>query len=518
MADKSNPYGAKSARKGIKNQLLARIIQAGAGFLIALITVRVMSIPDYASYVTVIAAGTVLGSLSMFGLDRAAFRYVPEGRLAAHPLDLTRMVDRLRQARLGLMILFGIGIAATWRWIGPMFQLDSAALLVPVLAFGVVHAMGQFSSIILQSLMLQRAIRDATTITWMTRLAVLVAVVLVLKSLTAALAIWITIGSEALGLAWMAIKTRRHLKVLSAAESDKALGAWPQDWHRIRVFALQNYAMGQSSSAAKPKVQTLIAAAFLPQESVAAFGFFRNLSDQFARLLPFHMLRTVIEPVLIGRYQATKDFGQMNSVVSAILKTNLLVSLPIAVWLSLAGAPAVSLLTGGKFMDSVWVLALLLLSLVPTTQRTLQVICVNAIDRSVVLIPATIVASLVTIGLVWSQIPRFGLIALVLSDFVYALAFSSLIVRAMRGGGFAYRTDWVGLGKMYAVAAICAIGAIATMHAVSRIPSVWTSIAFAIAILLAFLVGNWVVRPFTDAERAVIQRVSPVQKLPFLGR
>jgi len=515
MADKSNPYGAKSARKGIKNQLLARVIQAGAGFLIALITVRVMSIPDYAIYVTVIAAGTVLGSLSMFGLDRAAFRYVPEGRLNAHPHDLTRMVDRLRQARLGLMILFGICIAAGWRWIGPMFQLNSASLLMPVLAFGVVHAMGQFSGIILQSLMLQRAIRDATSITWMTRLAILVGVVIVLKSLTATMAIWITVGSEALGLSWMAVMTRRHLKALAGQESERVRGAWPENWSRIRVFALQNYAMGQSSSAAKPKVQTLIAAALLPQEAVAAFGFFRQLSDQFARLLPFHMLRTVIEPLLIGRYQATKDFGQMNAVVSAILKTNLLVSLPVAVWLWLAGAPAVSLLTGGKFMDSAWVLALLLLSLVPTTQRTLQVICVNAIDRSAALIPATVVASLTTIGLAWSQIPKFGLIALVLSDFVYALFFSIFIVRAMRSRGYPYRTDWAGLSRIYAIAAALAGIVILINVMFGHVSSPWPSIAAGLAMAGVFFGICAIWKPFTAEERDILRRVLPVRWFPF---
>jgi O-antigen/teichoic acid export membrane protein len=515
MADKSNPYGAKSARKGIKNQLLARIVQAGAGFLIALITVRVMSIPDYASYVTVIAAGTVLGSLSMFGLDRAAFRYVPEARLAANPLNLKRMVDRLRQARLGLMILFGIGIAATWRWIGPMFELDSVSMLVPVLAFGVVHAMGQFSGIILQSLMLQRAIRDATSITWITRLAVLVIVVLFLKPLTALVAIWITIGSEALGLAWMAAKTRRHLQELVAADNVLAQGSWLPDWKRIRTFAVQNYLMGQSAMAAQPKLQTLVAAALLPQEAVAAFGFFRHLSDQFARVLPFHMFRTVIEPVLIGRYQATKDFGQLNTVVSAILKINLLVSLPVAVWLWLAGAPLVSLLTGGKFTDYVWILALLVLSLVPTTQRTLQVIAVNAVDRSASLIPATIVASVVTLVAVWSQIPRVGLLALALSDIVFAAFFGVVVVRLMRRAGYMYRPDWRSLIKMYVLATGVALAVGMLLQLPGPLPGIWKSIGLGLTTGLLFLVGNYVWKPFTDPERDVLRRILPVRWFPF---
>lgn len=515
MADKPKLYGAKSARRGIKNQLLARVIQAGAGFLIALITVRVMSVADYATYVTVIAAGTVLGSLSMFGLDRAAFRFVPEGRLAAHPLDLARMIDRLRQARLGLMILFGIVVAAGWRWIGPLLQLHSSALLAPVLAFGVVHAMGQFSSIILQSLMRQRVIRDATTITWMTRLAVLASVALIFKSLTAATAIWITVGSEALGLAWMALQTYRHLRALKSTDAGRALGAWVPDWKRIRKFAVQNYLMGQSAMTAQPKVQMLVAAALLPHEAVAAFGFFRQLSDQFARLLPFHMFRTVIEPVLIGRYQATKDFEQLNAVASAILKVNLLVSIPIAVWLWLAGAPVVSLLTGGKFIEYAWILALLVLSLVPTTQRTLQVIAVNAVDRSAALIPATIVASLVTLAAVWSQIPRFGLVALALSDMVFAAVFGFVLVRLMRRDGYMYRADWVSLAKMYILAVVVASVMAQSIKTLGAVPALWRSIGVGLATGALFVLGNALWKPFSGSERDILKRILPFKWFPF---
>lgn len=510
-----NPYGARSARRGIRNQLAARIIQAGASFAVMLITIRQLTVGEYAFYVTAVAAGTVLGSVSLFGMDRVAFRYIPEGRLSAHPGDLARLLDRLRQLRLALVVGVSLVVAAAWKWIGPLFELHDFRALWPVLCYSIVHAMSQYSAVVMQSLMLQRDLRNATTITWSARFMTLLIVVAVVDMFTALWALWITIASEALGLFWMATKTHGHVVELRTQPSDVPSGVWPRTWSEIYRFGGQNLAMGQLSLAIKPKIQLLVAAALLPKEAVAAFGFFRSLSDQFARLLPFHMFRTIIEPIMMGRFRSTGDFSQQNTIASAILKTGLLLSLPVSVWAFLAGKPVVSMITSGKFVGETWMFGLLVLSLVPTIQRTLHGIIANAADLSAALIPAAVIGSLATVLLAWSWAPLVGAVAIVVSDIVFAAVFGFVVVRALRGNGLSYSVDWGAVVRMYALA-ILAAGVAGALHVVvgDGEPLLW-SIGAALVIGLIVLGGNLVWRPFTAAERELLSRVVPRRLMIF---
>ena len=227
------------------------------------------------------------------------------------------------------------------------------------------------------------------------------------------------------------------------------------------------------------------------------------------------MFRTIIEPIMMGRFRSTGDFSQQNTIASAILKTGLLLSLPVSVWAFLAGKPVVSMITSGKFVGETWMFGLLVLSLVPTIQRTLHGIIANAADLSASLIPAAVISSLATVLLAWSWAPVVGAVAIVVSDIVFAAVFGFVVVRALRRNGLSYSVDWRSVARMYALA-ILAAGVTGVLHMVvgERMPLLW-SIGAALVIGVIVLGGNLVWRPFTPAERDLLSRVVPRRLMIF---
>jgi O-antigen/teichoic acid export membrane protein len=516
MAER-DPYQSKHVRRGMRQFISGRLIQAVASLAVMLIMVRVMSVGEYALYITATALATFLGTVSIMGLDRVLTRYVPEGRLKATPARLIRFINTMNGLRLAAVGVIVLVVALGWPHLASWINLPARGLILPVLLFAVVHAFVQFQGIVMQSLMLQAALRNATTAIWLLRIVLLLGVLWAIPPLDALLALWLTVVSEAAGWLWMAGATLRHYADLRrSTESDAARDAsWPGTPREILRFGWHNYLMGQASFPAQPRVQQLVAAAFFPPPVVAAFGFFRNLSVQLRGYLPFQLMKNLAEPVMIGRYVQTQDFSQLNAMTTAMLKMNILLIAPLAAWLAVAGGPAIALLTGGKFADLAWLLGVLVVSLVISSQVTLLVIAANAIGLSNRLPAATITASICTVLLLWTQIPVFGIAALALSDMVFGLVTILLVVRSMKRAGYPYR---FGAGSLLRMAALAFLVAGLGWGVTKFWPdhsSVLAAVVGGFVMVSLYWALNIVWKPFNERERVLLRKIAGRLPVPF---
>lgn len=516
MNDRQAPYGPKALRRGISYQMSARIIQAVLGLVVMVVVVRTMSVGEYALYVTATAAGVTLGQFSLLGLDRVAFRYLPEGRLLATVRDLSRFLSKLGIARLAVVTLLTVATAVCWPWVASVLNVTESALWW-VLVYAPVHAAYQYSEVVAQSLMLQRSIRNAASALWISRALALTLWIASTGSLHASEAVWINIASESIGLLMILWSTSSHLKNLHKTSRDDPRSPWRPVWSSVAMFAAQNYLMSQLSLGCKPKIQILVASALLPVESVAAFAFFRNFADKLSKLLPFNLLRTLIEPTMIGRYRESGDFLKVNAAISLILKANLIVALPLAAWLWLAGEPVVSLLTGGKFSELSWIAALLVLWLVTSTQRTLLVIMANAVDLSRALIAASLVGTLATVLLAWMSVPLLGVAALACSDVVFAIGFGLVVVRAARQAGLTYRVAWCQLFRIYGVGISVVSATWAVLVYSGLVVDIRSSVVIGLLIAAVFAAGVIIVRPLSSDEQAMLSRIFPAKYVRRFG-
>jgi O-antigen/teichoic acid export membrane protein len=503
-----DPYQGRNVRRGIRQFLSGKLIQAVASVMVMLITVRVMEVAQYALYITALSLAIFLGTVSILGLDRVLTRYVPEGRLKATPAQLIRFIGQVRGLRLLAVGGVTLSVGLVWPYLAPRLQLPPAGLTLPVLAYSVVHAFDQVQRIVLQSLMLQAALRNAIAFTWMLRLTLLSVVIVANIPLNAELAIWITLVSEAAGWLWMVLATGKHYVALRRALPGATASnvVWPGDMRAILRFGWDNYLMGQASFPSQARVQQLLVAAYFPLPIVAAFGFFRNLSEQLRSYLPLQLMKNLAEPVMYSRYVRTQDFSQLNAMTSALLKVNILLIAPLTAWLFVGAEPAIGLLTGGKFADQVWVLAVLVASQVSSSQVTLLVIAANATGTSRRLPVATISASICTVLLLWTQISTIGILAIALSDFVFGLVTVGITVAGMRREGYRYEFDALVLVRMTMFAVLVA-GLFMLARKFWPDPGgLFGSVSAGVAIAAVYWALNIAWNPFGTQERELLSK------------
>jgi O-antigen/teichoic acid export membrane protein len=516
MAER-DPYQSKHVRRGVRQFISGRLIQAGASVGVMLITVRVMSIGEYALYITATALATFLGGVSILGLDRVLTRYVPEGRLKATSAQLIRFINKMNGLRL--LAVGGLALAAAlgWPYLAPQVNLPVAGLTLPVLLFAIVHAFVLFQGIVMQSLMLQAGLRNATTATWLLRIALLLGAVYAMPPLDAELAVWITLISETVGWLWMVITTGKHYVALRhGPQGDEPRdAAWPGKTREILRFGWHNYLMGQASFPAQARVQQLVVAVFFPLPVVAGFGFFRNLSEQIRNYLPFQLMKNLAEPVMIGRYVQTQDFPLLNVMTTALLKVNILLIAPLAAWLWVAAGPAIALLTDGKFADQAWLLGVLVVSQIVSSQVTLLVIASNAIGHSHRLPAATITASICTVLLLWTQIPVLGIAALALSDMVFGAVTVFMVVRSMRRVGYRYRFGGEALLRMAVIAMLVAGLGWLVMRGWTGHETALAAVITGFVMLVLYWGLNMVWKPFNEKERELLKKITGRAPMPF---
>jgi O-antigen/teichoic acid export membrane protein len=258
----------------------------------------------------------------------------------------------------------------------------------------------------------------------------------------------------------------------------------------------------------------LAAAAVLPTEMVAAFGFYRNLADQLGRLLPFNMFRSLLEPVLIGRYLASNDLSALAQSRRLLLKLNLMAGLPLVAIVFTVADPLMAVVTDGRYVAELWMLPLLLLGAVANAQKTLSVVSANATDLSAWLTPAALAGSASVLAL-WLAHGVLGPVVLCVSDLVFCAVFSATVAWVLaRYRGSVSGWHLGGLAKM-SLALLLALVMGWMLNRSVELERSWASAAASLFVGLGFFTAAFILKPFSDRERASLNSIYPRLKWPF---
>lgn len=273
--------------------------------------------------------------------------------------------------------------------------------------------------------------------------------------------------------------------------------------------------MGQASFPSQARVQQLVASVFLPVPIVAAFGFFRNLSEQIRNYLPLQMMKNLAEPVMFVRYIQTKDFGLLNGMASALLKLNLLVIAPLSIWFCVASEPVIKVVTNGKFSDLSWALGVLVFSQAISSQVTLLNVVSNAAGTSSKLPRATITASTCTVLILWTQIPSAGVLAIILSDAFFCSLVVFMIASSLKAVGFHYKFDARSLGQMLLLCIPTSlVGLIVMKYSPVQFELV-ISVFAGVLIFGGYWLLNIIWKPLNPPERQLLRKISGRLPVPF---
>jgi len=447
----SSPYSDVEFKRGIVHFFIGKATSALLAVGILFWLVRLLSVDEYGSYVT-LQAGVGLGlAIMSFGLPWAAARYVPEFRLYANGKQLARLVWQII-ALAGLFSVSGallLYIVMPWLlgFLNLSQQTDVARLYLLVFVLDGLR------------LNIQDCILDPLLQQGRSQISLIARNLTLLLCLSAVLA---TQGAVHLHHVVLAEMTGSFLSVvlslhgavryLQAHRNLNGKSDWqPSHWSEMWLTARHMYFSYLVTLIYGPWVFVFLTQRFLGVEATALFGFLTNLYAQVYRYLPATLLFSLIRPKLVASYIGEGGMAQLTRNANLVGKISLFILMPLLVCVWLTGNELVSLLSGGKFTQAGYYLGCMLLGLIPLSQRQTLETVVVASGHGNLCFRCSALGILVLPLAYWLFESGQGLWSPILAMITSQTIFNVTLIIAM-GASTSYRPDAVGLFKLVAAA------------------------------------------------------------------
>ena len=496
-------YDAKRVRKSLGHFLIGKGLTAIASFSVALIVVQNLSVSDYSGLTALSGLLILMMCLTSGGLERVIPRYFPQLREASAESELKLFCRNLFVIRLGLLVS---GIAIMVLLARPIFDWlnlnNSSSLLVSFSLYCLSYGLYTHLMRSLQALLLQKQATFGQAIDSYSKLAGVIVWVYFLDSLSLTEAVYIYTATSTLGAFYMLLALRSHLIIFSTDTKTSAGNVL--DYNNVKALGWQNYLQLIAGWHASASAAKIVGVHFLTGGGAAVLGFSFAMMQVIRRYLPATLLLGLIEPAVIAKYTEKRDFSILNRHVSSVLKFNLVALMPATIWFYLAGDPIVSLLTGGKYLDSTWVISCLLVLLMMESHRlVLQLVC-NAIEHSELLLKSNLV-SLLLWPVVIVLIASIGLPGLVLGFIGISVLQNFLIVIYLRRFDYEYNPDWINILRLVLVS-LTAVPLAFLLSSWMGISGVAEAVVSGIIVFPLYVMGVISFSPFTQSERSMLRR------------
>ena len=447
----NSPYSKDNVRKNIFHYLLGRGLAGIAGLATVILLVRFMDVQNYAGFTALTGLIALSGVLAGLGLDRAISRYVPEARLERSAKELGLFIWRITAIKLvAALVVCGV-FYGFWQPIIRLFSDVHLTYFPLALAyFLIAETLFQHFSAVLQALLKQKTLTRILTVQWAGRLAMIIWATFVDKVISLEESLLVMAIPEMLGVVVFVLVLMQYLSKLNIAQQNEHqpnpngdskiknnIQNWP-DWSAIARMASHNYGFTLLAAPPQGYFMKMLAAIFLPTQMVAAYGFFISIAERVRQYIPLHLLYNLIEPVMIGNYIQNRSFSTLNQRCQLLYKSNLILLIPIMAWVLAAGAIIISSLTGGKYHEYSWLLALVMLQLTVGSHVVLLQLILNSVGTSQLLVTAGVYA-LLGMALFLTVALNIHLQLLVVAPLVFSLICNAYIIQELNRCGYPYQ-------------------------------------------------------------------------------
>lgn len=443
----SSPYSDAAFKRGIVHFFIGKLTSALLSMGILFWLVRLLSVEEYGSYVT-LQAGMGLGlAIMSFGLPWAAARYVPEFRLYASGQQLARLVWQII-ALAGLFSVAGaVLLYAVMPWLLASLKLAQLANVARLylLVFALEGIRLNIQDCILDPLLQQGRSQFCLIARNLVLLLCLCAVLIAHAKVHLHHVVLAEIAGSLLSVALSLNGAVRYLRVNDDLEGK---ADWrPSSWSEMWLTARHMYLSYLVTLTYGPWVFVFLTQRFLGLEATALFGFLTSLYAQIYRYLPATLLFSLIRPKLVASYIGEGGMGQLMRNANLAGKISLFILMPLLVCVWLTGSELVGLLSGGKFTQAGYFFACMLLGLIPLSQRQTLETVVVASGHGHLCARCSALGILVLPLAYWLFETGQGLWSPVLAMIISQTIFNITLVAAM-GFSTCYRPDAVGLFKL----------------------------------------------------------------------
>ncbi|MBC7786730.1 MAG: oligosaccharide flippase family protein [Methylophilaceae bacterium] len=521
----TSPYSKENLSVGIKHFLLGRGLAGLAGFATVVLLVRFMSVEHYAGYTALTGVIVLAGIIAGLGFERAISRYVPEGRLERGASELGRFIWTMAFMRLAASILMCLVLYVSWDWVLAIFQDVTIKKFPLALAcFVLAETLFQYFSSVLQALVLQKTLTQLMIIQWAGRLLLILLFVWQQTEINLEDSLWIMAIPEMLGVIGFVVVLLHYINKLSHAQSKKIFNqheaTWP-DWQGVTQLSLHNYGFTLLAAPPQGYFMKMLAAALLPTQMVAAYGFFLSVAERLRQYIPLHLLYNLIEPVMIASYLQDKNFKTLSYRSQLLYKSNLLLMVPVIAWIVVAGPQIIGLLTGGKFQEFTWILLVVFVQLTVGSHVVLLQLILNSVNASVVLVRAGFWA-LIVMAISTVLACLVDMRALILGPTAFSLACNLYVLHQFKKMRLDYAFSWhmlLGVAGAGAIAAILSYWSLNFAH-IDTLQPIWLALVTGLIVVIAYALSLPILKAINMSELHLLKSFfirKPAMLNPVLG-
>ena len=497
-----SPYSTAALKRSAAHFLTGKAASALLTLVFVLWLVRLLAMEEYGAYVVLVAGMELALAITSLGLPWVVARYLPEFRLHASGKMLAHFVWQV-SVRIGLFLVAGalmLFIAMPWLLL-PLELAQYTNVARIYLLVLLLEGLGRrIRENILGSLMQQRQ-AQISLVARNLALLLLLGIVAAQGVVHLHHVVLAELVASALGTMLALRSLVRHLHIhrdLPGQESWQPPN-WPDMWRIARHMYFSHCA----TLIYGPQVFVFLIQRYLGVETTALFGFLRSLCMQISNYLPAKLLFSLIQPKLVASYVGAGGMGELVRNANLVGKLSLFVLMPLLMFAWLAGGELLSLLSGGKFTQTGYYLAGLLLALIPLSQQQILTTVAVASDNSHLSSWGSFLGILALPLAYWLLEAGQGLWSIIISMIVGQMLFNATLITVL-ARTTTYRPDAIGLFKLIAAALA---GFVLTQQLAMPVHG-WSGLLMMAALAGGlFLLAAYFLKPFRVEERARLNRL-----------
>lgn len=364
---------------------VAKISSAICNLAAQIYVARFLAIADYAIFTLFVAASSLLVLLSMYGIDRVAYRVIPPLRLHGRWREISTFIAASllwRLAFIGLgVIVIGVYLV---RLLPNALVLQLSMVALPLWLYVLAMSMTDSLSVYCNSVGRQGAQGKALLLIGFSRSVTIIGALLLGVSAPLQYVVWAFVLAEA---AFMLILIGVLTGDLYSQRNLNAPGAFTMGF-RLKDALVEGGTTQLSYLLRIPfggPFLRLLVGSFAPPLVTAAYGFYQTLADRLYQFLPPILFKGVMEPALSADFSVHQSVSRVAMVVSVLLKLSLALIAALLAFALGIGQPMVDLVTNGKYGSQILIACLVCIQLASQVVGEVLWIALNPVGRVVVL-------------------------------------------------------------------------------------------------------------------------------------